>query len=154
MEISRANNSKYIDYIKALFLQYAEALNVDLSFQNFEDELKVLPGKYSEPEGALLIALEDNEPIGCIALRKIDDETCEMKRLFVKPEYRNMRLGKRLVEEIIKEGKQIGYKSMKLDTLKSMESAVKLYKYFGFKETEPYIYNPIKDAIYMELKLV
>lgn len=154
MEIYRANNSKYITYIQALFLQYAEALNIDLSFQNFEDELKALPGKYSEPEGALLIALEDNEPLGCIALRKIDEETCEMKRLFVKPEYRNMRLGKRLVEEIIKEGKQIGYKSIKLDTLKSMESAVKLYKSFGFKETESYIYNPIKDAIYMELKLV
>jgi ribosomal protein S18 acetylase RimI-like enzyme len=77
-----------------------------------------------------------------------------MKRLFVKPEYRNMRMGKRLVEEIINEAKRIGYKSMKLDTLKSMESAVKLYKSFGFKETEAYIYNPIEDVIYMELRLV
>jgi len=112
-----------------------------------------LPGKYAPPDGALLIAKSRGKACGCVALRKIDDQVCEMKRLYVRPEFRKHGLGKFLVERIVSEAKIRGYKFMRLDTLATMQSAIKLYKSFGFREIPAYTFNPITEAVYMELKI-
>jgi len=142
-----------IPAIKELFLEYARAIGIDLCFQNFDKELANLPGKYALPDGALLIAKSSSKTCGCIALRKFDDQVCEMKRLYVKPEFRKHGLGKDLVERIINEAKKRGYKFMRLDTLATMQSAIKLYKSFGFYEIPAYTFNPIPNAVYMEKKI-
>ena len=141
-----------IPAIKELFREYARAIGIDLCFQNFDEELASLPGKYALPDGALLIAKSGGNACGCVALRKFDGEICEMKRLYVKPEFRKHGLGKDLVERIISEAKNRGYKFMRLDTLATMPSAIKLYKSFGFYEIPAYTFNPIPEAVYMEKK--
>ena len=153
IEIQTAANGD-IPAIKELFLEYARAIGVDLCFQNFDEELMSLPGKYAPPYGALLIAKSSGKACGCVALRKIDAQVCEMKRLYVKPEFRKHGLGKVLVERIISEAKQRGYKLIRLDTLATMQSAIKLYKIFGFQEIPPYTFNPIPGAVYLELRLI
>jgi GNAT superfamily N-acetyltransferase len=130
--------------VRQLFLEYAASLGIDLCFQGFEQELAGLPGKYAPPEGALILALVDGKPAGCVALRLIDAELCEMKRLG---------LGRALVMRIIEEARTRGYHAMRLDTLSSMVAAQRLYASFGFSYIEPYIYNPVEGAQYMELKL-
>lgn len=147
------NKKEDMKYAEILFSEYEYSLPFELDFQDFDKELRELPGKYSEPSGAIVIAFESIIPIGCIALRKIEDNICEMKRLYIKPEYRRKGLGRQLVQEIINIAIDKGYKSMRLDTLESMEGAVDLYRSLGFNEIEPYIYNPFEDAVYMELKL-
>jgi ribosomal protein S18 acetylase RimI-like enzyme len=141
-----------IPSIKKLFQEYAQAIGIDLYFQNFDEELAGLPGRYVPPDGALLIAKSSGKACGCVALRKFDDQVCEMKRLYVKPEFRKHGLGKDLVERIISEAKNRGYKVMRLDTLATMQSAIKLYKSFGFHEIPAYTFNPIPEAVYMEKK--
>jgi GNAT superfamily N-acetyltransferase len=138
-----------LDEIRAMLREYAAWLQVDLCFQNFEQELAVLPGDYAEPRGRLLIA----EGAGCIALRPIDEETCEMKRLYVRPEHRGSGLGKRLVLAIIEEAREIGYRRMRLDTMPKMDSAQKLYAARGFQEIVAYRYNPEPGARFLELDL-
>jgi ribosomal protein S18 acetylase RimI-like enzyme len=151
--IKQVEKPDEIENVKQLFLEYAESLNFDLCFQNFDEELQQLPGRYSPPEGRLLIALNDNKPAGCAALRKHNEHTCEMKRLYVKPEFRHFGLGKILVDKLLDEAKMIGYKKMILDTVPSMESARKIYESIGFKETKPYYYNPQPGTIFMSINL-
>jgi len=153
IKIIKAVTPKEINDIRELFLEYSNSLDFKLDFQNFEDEIKSLPGAYSPPSGKLYLALYKDLPAGCIAVRKIDGEYCEMKRLYVRPEFRGLNIGKALTEIIIHEAKRIGYKFMRLDTVATMASARKLYEKFGFKEIPPYCYNPVKGAVYMELNL-
>lgn len=147
------HDDRMLDEIKALFLEYVESLGVDLSFQGFEQELQTLPGKYGPPHGALILAKVDGKAAGCVALRNISDDICEMKRLFVRQTYRRLGIGKKLVDMIIEEGRRLGYGYIRLDTLASMKRAVELYQSVGFYNIEPYIYNPLEGARYMELKL-
>jgi ribosomal protein S18 acetylase RimI-like enzyme len=151
-EITRAAACD-IPQVRELFLEYARALGFDLCFQDFDGELAALPGKYAEPDGCLLVVKRGNETCGCVALRKLEDQICEMKRLYVKPGFRKHGLGKELVERIINEAKQRGYKFMRLDTLATMQSAIKLYKAYGFYEIPAYTFNPIPEAVYLELRL-
>lgn len=153
MEIIRAASNKDIEVIRALFREYADSLDIDLSFQEFEKELDNLPGEYQSPDGTLLLAMYEGLPAGCVALRKIDRSVCELKRLYVKDNYRKKKIGKILMLEIIKVARNIGYKYMRLDTLSTMEKAIRLYYRIGFKEISPYRYNPIEGALYMELDL-
>lgn len=153
LTLIQAKSQKELGHIRKLFLEYAESLNFNLCFQDFEKELKELPGEYAPPEGSLLLALYENKIAGCVALRKLSEGICEMKRLYVRPAYRGKGLGKKLAVKIIKEARKIGYKKMRLDTIPSMVEAIELYRSLGFKKIEPYRYNPIEGAIYMELKL-
>jgi putative acetyltransferase len=139
--------------VRQLFREYAGSLGIDLSFQGFEEELAALPGKYAPPQGALIVVRHGGDPCACVALRKIDDECCEMKRLYVQPSKRGLGIGRELVERILEEARRRGYRRMRLDTLTSMKSAVKLYRAFGFRDIPPYIYNPMPDALYMEREL-
>ncbi|WP_415471286.1 GNAT family N-acetyltransferase [Clostridium saccharoperbutylacetonicum] len=146
--------------IKELFLEYTEMLvKNDLNFskylevQNYDSELEHLFDKYGLPDGRLYIVKVENEVAGCIGLRKIDNENCEMKRLYVRPEFRGHKIAKKLVEMIIDDAKRIGYKSMLLDTLPFLEEAIYLYKKFGFYEIESYNNSPMDTSIYMKLDL-
>lgn len=153
IKIIQATGKNQIDSAKKLFLEYAESLDFELCFQNFDNELAGLPGDYSPPEGRLYLALNENKPAGCIALRKFKDSVCEMKRLYVRPKFRGKNIGKKLVELLIEDAREIGYKKMVLDTVPSMQTAQKLYKSFGFHEIKPYRINPVKGAVFMELRL-
>jgi GNAT superfamily N-acetyltransferase len=138
-----------LDEIRAMLREYAAWLEIDLFFQNFEQELAGLPGDYVPPRGRLLIA----EGAGCVALRPIDDETCEMKRLYVRADHRGSGLGRRLVLAIIEEARGIGYRRMRLDTMPKMDSAQKLYASLGFRDIAAYRYNPEPGARFLELDL-
>ncbi len=142
-----------IGEVRQLFLEYAQSLPIDLGFQDFESELETLPGKYAPPSGILIIALIDNQAGGCVALRKIEENICELKRLYVREEYRGLGIGRSLIVIIIEEASKLDYRSVRLDTLPTMKKAQALYKSFGFYDIEPYIFNPIKGARFMELKL-
>lgn len=149
--IIQAETSAQIEDARRLFREYEAWLDVDLCFQSFEEELNTLPGKYAQPSGRLLLALENEKPAGCIALRKIEDDICEMKRLYVRDDFRGTGLGKMLIERLIEEAKTIGYKRMRLDTLPDkMPQAVKLYQSYGFQKIEPYYENPHKETLFME----
>ena len=152
-QINAAQSVEQIDTIRLLFLEYAQSLNFDLCFQSFDDELAGLPGDYVPPDGRLLLAMCDDKVAGCVALRKVAQGVCEMKRLWVKPEFRGKKIGRNLAEEIISEARQIGYSIMKLDTIDTMTEAITMYKSMGFSETSAYRYNPIEGAVYLELKL-
>jgi ribosomal protein S18 acetylase RimI-like enzyme len=153
IEIVEANTDDLIAKAKELFQEYAESLGFDLCFQNFDQELEDFPGQYSPPMGRLFLALSENQPIGCVGLRFFEKGVCEMKRLYVRPEFRARKAGRLLTEAAIKASKVIRYEIVRLDTLPSMERANILYKSLGFRQIEPYRHNPIKGAIYMELDL-
>jgi len=154
MRLSRATTPDDIQNARQLFEEYAASLGFSLCFQNFDQELASLPGKYSAPSGCLLLAYSNEQLAGCIALRQLDTETCEMKRLFVRPDFRGARLGKVLVEAIIAEARAIGYKRMCLDTVPGkMDRAIGLYEAIGFRDVEPYYDNPVEGARFMELHL-
>ncbi|NJJ69658.1 GNAT family N-acetyltransferase [Clostridioides difficile] len=142
-----------LENVKLLFTEYSNSLNIDLCFQDFNNELKTLPGKYKKPSGSLILAFVDENLAGCVALKKLEGKICELKRLYVRNQFRGLKIGKILLEEIIEEAKKFGYTHMRLDTLPSMKSAQGLYEKFGFYDIEPYTYNPIERARYMELKL-
>ena len=150
----QAESSAQLEQVRELWREYAHWLEVDLCFQNFEQELKELPGRYALPEGRLLLALSDKRLAGCIALRKIGEGTCEMKRLYVRPEFRGQGIGRRLTTTLIEEARKAGYARMRLDTLPAkMKEAEAVYRKLGFTEIEPYYHNPIAGALYMELAL-
>ena len=135
--------------VRMLFCEYANALDIDLSFQDFATELAELPWEYVE----LLVARRDAEPVGCVALRLIDAETCEMKRLYVRPAARGAGAGRALVEAVVERAAARGFRRMRLDTLPSMRPARELYRAFGFREIEPYRFNPVAGSSFMELEL-
>lgn len=143
----------YIQQIKELIIEYAKWLGRNLSFQNIDDELKDPAKKYTSPEGELLVAVEGEDVLGMIAYHKHSDIRCEMKRLYVKPSCRGMKLGEQLIEELISHARQAGYKEMVLDTIVPLQSAIHLYKKLGFTECEPYYHNPMPDVLYFRKEL-
>ncbi len=154
LKIENITDGHKLVEIRNLFLEYQKAIGIDLCFQNFDQELASLPGDYAPPDGRLLLAWYDSKVAGCVALHKIEDEVCEMKRMYVRPEFRGKGLGRKLAVAIIEEALKIGYQKMKLDTLPVMKEAIALYKSLGFKEVDAYRYNPVEGAMYMELELV
>jgi ribosomal protein S18 acetylase RimI-like enzyme len=154
LEIFKADTENDVEIIRGLFIEYAGSLGFDLGFQNFEEELANLPGEYAKPTGCLLLAKYLDKIAGCVALRKLSDNICEGKRLYVRPEFRGLKIGRKLVEAIIAEARRMGYEFMRGDTISSMEAACRLYKSLGFYEIEAYRYNPLEGAIFLELKLV
>jgi len=142
-----------LDEVRTLFREYHKMLGVDLCFQNYEEELASLPGKYLPPDGRLYLIYLEGKLAGCIALRRFDETRCEMKRLFVRPQFRGLRLGQILAQRIIDDAKAIGYQAMVLDTLRSLESAVTMYRRMGFEEVAPYYDNPLNDVLYFQLTL-
>lgn len=143
----------YIQQIKELIIEYTKWLGRNLSFQNLDDELKDPAKKYTSPEGELLVAVEGEDVLGMIAYHKHSDTRCEMKRLYVKPSCRGMKLGEKLIEELIAHARQAGYKEMVLDTIVPLQSAIHLYKKLGFTECEPYYHNPMPDVLYFRKEL-
>lgn len=143
----------YIQQIKELIIEYTKRLGRNLSFQNLDDELKDPARKYTSPEGELLVAVEGEDVLGMIAYHKHSDTRCEMKRLYVKPSCRGMKLGEKLIEELIAHARQAGYKEMVLDTIVPLQSAIHLYKKLGFTECEPYYHNPMPDVLYFRKEL-
>jgi ribosomal protein S18 acetylase RimI-like enzyme len=181
LEIVKVTEGEDLSHVRKLFLAYADWIGIDLSFQNFNEELENLPGDYAPPDGeltgygsaasasadassgthktgarrggCLLLALYDGKPAGCVAVRQIDDEICEMKRLYALPEFQGLGIGSKLAHAIIAESKRLGYIKMLLDTMPKMAAAQKLYRSLGFKEIEAYRFNPEPGAMFMELDL-
>ena len=153
-DVRQAESPEQIAAIRELFLEYSQSLGFSLCFQSFDKELAGLPGDYAPPEGRLLLATHDRAPAGCVALHKLDSGICEMKRLYVRPQFRGKGLGRALAERVIADAQQIGYKRLRLDTVEPMmRSAVAMYRRLGFREIAPYRENPIAGALYMELQL-
>jgi putative acetyltransferase len=151
--ITSATNPESLALVRRLFEEYAESLDTDLGFQDFPAELAGLPGSYAPPEGRLLLALDGDLPAGCVALRQLDGRICEMKRLYVRPQYRGTGLGRLLAEHVIAEARLAGYRQVRLDTLPSMAPARLLYQQLGFREIPPYRHNPIAGTAFLELML-
>ncbi len=177
MQLVAAHTASYLPSVRQLFEEYAAELQADLDFQGFSHELAELPGKYAPPRGALLLAIESAhagatagaagaapsplliEPhglvtvLGCVALRPLNAQTCEMKRLYVRPAARGRGLGRALSEAIIDTGRSAGYRHMWLDTLSLLKPALELYRALGFKEIPPYYSNPLPGVLYLGLEL-
>ena len=154
LKIIQAISDTHINQVKEMFIEYANNLNIDLEFQDFKQELNNLPGDYSPPTGRLLLAYYKNKLAGCIALRKFNENICEMKRLYIRKEFRSKGIEKALSNQVIKVAIKIKYNYMQLDTLPNMKQAISLYKSLGFKKILPYRYNPIKGAKFFQLKLI
>jgi putative acetyltransferase len=153
IQIIQAESKAHIAAIRELFFEYAAGLGHDLGFQDFERELAGLPGRYGPPRGCLLLALADDGAAGCVALRPLEADVCEMKRMYVRPAFRAGSLGRRLAEAVLGEARRLGYRSIRLDTLTEMRAANRLYESFGFRDIEAYYDNPLPGARYMELAL-
>jgi len=154
LSFAQAGSPAQITQARELFLEYAQSLGFSLCFQNFDKELTDLPGEYSPPAGRLLLAELDGQLAGCVALHKLELGICEMKRLYLRPQFRSKGLGRVLADCIISEARQIGYKRMRLDTVEPvMKDAVGMYRKLGFKEIAPYCSNPMAGTLYMELQL-
>jgi len=153
IQIAEAHAGRNLQEVRKLFEEYAASLEISLDFQDFEDELANLPGTYVPPAGCLLIALWQGKTAGCVALQKISNGICEMKRLYIRPWLRGLKIGRALAEAVIEKAREIGYARMRLDTLQSMERATTMYTALGFREIEPYRYNPIEGTAFMELTL-
>lgn len=153
IEIQPAQLPRDLAEVRKLFVEYADGLDVDLGFQDFESELAALPGKYAPPAGRLLLAWLDGTVVGGVALRPLTPAICEMKRLYVRPQARGTRLGRRLAERICAEARGAGYKRICLDTLPTMIAAQRLYAALGFVPVEPYVFNPIAGTKFLALDL-
>jgi ribosomal protein S18 acetylase RimI-like enzyme len=142
-----------LEVVRSLFREYAGSLEVDLAFQDFDRELAGLPGGYAPPGGRLLLALEGDEPAGCVALRELEPDVAELKRLYVRTAFRGSGWGRRLAERAIEEARSAGYRHLRLDTLPSMAGARRLYGTLGFREIPPYRHNPVPGTAFLELDL-
>jgi len=153
MQLIQASSSEHIQSARQLFEEYAAGLGIDMCFQSFDQELAELPGRYAPPLGRLLLAYSDGKLAGCIALRSLESNICEMKRLFVRPDFRGHGLGRVLVDALVHEARTIGYERMRLDTLPGkMGTAFSLYQSIGFKEIPPYCIS-VEGAKFLELTL-
>jgi putative acetyltransferase len=154
VNIVQAQSLEDIDRTRELFEEYAAWLGLNLCFQNFEKELAELPGEYVPPSGRLFLAFEGEQISGCVALRALGDDVCEMKRLYVRPDFRGKGLGRQLTGVVIDAAREIGYERMRLDTLPGkMDRAIAMYRSLGFREIEPYYNNPVAGATFMEMTL-
>ena len=154
MQITVARTSEHYLAAIGLFKEYAEGLGIDLTFQKFDNELQILPSMYGPPAGELWLVQDGDHFIGCAALRQLNVHTCELKRMFIRPAYRGLHLGRKLMEIALVTAHELGYHFMKLDSLRRLEPAVKLYLSYGFEEIAPYNYNPEADVVYFEKKLL
>lgn len=152
--IRRAATEADLSAARELFREYVDRLDFDLDFQDFEQEMAALPGPYAWPDGAILLAEIDENPVGVVAVKPLEEEgVCEMKRLYVQPDHRNQGVGRALATTILEEAQTLGYDVMRLDTVASMTTARRLYRSLGFEERSPYYHNPLEDAVYMERPL-
>ena len=153
LRIVAADTGESLEIARALFVEYAGSLEFDLDFQGFDDELAGMPGAFGPPDGRLLVAYCKERAAGCVALRKLEKSICEMKRLYVRPQFRGLRVGRALAEDVIETARRIGYTRMRLDTVPSMARAAALYQTLGFKAISPYCHNPIPGTSFLELDL-
>lgn len=153
LQIVKATQPSEVERVRALVLEYAASLGVDLGFQDFAREMQEFPGEYTPPEGCLLLAMSGEAPAGCVGLRPLEPGVCEMKRLYVRPRYRGQGLGQQLARAVIAEARGLGYAAMRLDTLPSMKAAIGMYRELGFEPIAPYYWNPVEGALFFELKL-
>lgn len=153
MHIIQAGTSTDIEQARQLFREYEHVLEVDLCFQGFEAELAGLPGNYAPPRGALLLAVNGRHAVGCIGLRPLTAKICEMKRLYVQPAYRGRNIGRRLAKAVIRQARAAGYSHMRLDTLKRLQKALRLYAALGFQPIPPYCENPLNGVVFLEKRL-
>ena len=152
-EIHAAQFPEHLEVVRAIFREYAASLDIDLGFQDFESELANLPGKFAAPQGRILLAWNEGQVIGCMAMRPLNDTTCEMKRLYLRPSGRGRQLGRQLAMQLCRLAQEAGYRAIRLDTLSSMLAARQLYTSLGFKPIPAYVFNPIEGAIFMECDL-
>ena len=148
-DIRLASSPADVAAVKTLFQEYADFLGIDLCFQDFDEEMATFPQAYD----CLLLARVDGEAAAAVGLKDFGDGACEMKRLYARPAFRGLGLGRRLCVVLIKEARRRGYQVMRLDTLEWLDAAVALYREFGFREIDPYYENPHKGVVYMELPL-
>ncbi|HEY6307574.1 MAG TPA: GNAT family N-acetyltransferase [Candidatus Angelobacter sp.] len=156
LTIFQAETPQQIAAARELMIEYATALGFDLCFQNFDEEMRTLPGKYAPPAGRILLANWNGQAAGVIAMRPLDEAgACEMKRLFVRPAFRGRSLGRALAERLIAEATAIGYRRMRLDTIQgTMDQAIVLYRAMGFYEIPAYYPSPVRETLFLELQLV
>jgi ribosomal protein S18 acetylase RimI-like enzyme len=153
-KIFRAKTDEDFDIAKKLLVEYADSLGFDLGFQDFEQELADLSNHFASSDDCLLLALHESKTAGCVILKRFDNGICEMKRLYVKPSFRGLGIGRALAEAVIKLAQKAGYDCMRLDMVLPRDPARNLYFSLGFKDIQPYRYNPMERAVFMELKLV
>ena len=153
MELKAVTSLKDLEEVRVLLREYAASLDFDLCFQGFEQELADLPGKYAPPDGRLWLATCAAGPAGCVAIRKLDEGICEMKRLYVRPSLRGAGVGRLLASTAIAQARDMGYRLMRLDTAPSMTAAIALYRSLGFRQIAPYCHNPLPGALFLELRL-
>jgi ribosomal protein S18 acetylase RimI-like enzyme len=153
MQIIEAVSPEQIAAVRELFVEYSRALDVDLCFQGFEQELAELPGRYAPPEGRLLLAMDGDAVAGCVGLRQLENGVSEIKRLYVRPAFRGQGTGRRLGEAVIAAARQAGYARVRLDTLPSMKAAIALYRSLGFQDAKPYYETCGVHSVFMELEL-
>lgn len=154
MQIVPAHDAEHLPTARELFQEYADGMGINFCFQGFTEELAALPGKYAPPDGRLLVAECEGLHVACVASRKIAEGICEMKRLYVRPAFRGLGIGRVLAQAVIQSARDCGYRAMKLDTLASMKTAVTLYESLGFRRTAAYYDNPLPDVVYFELQLL
>lgn len=153
VEIRTARDAADVEAARVLILEYARSLPFGLEFQDFESEVASLPGEYGPPRGRILLARVGGELAGCVALRPWGEGRCEMKRMYVRPQFRGAGAGRALAGAVMEEARAIGYESMRLDTVPGMDAALGLYRSLGFREIPPYRHNPIPGAVYLEASL-
>ena len=153
IQVFHAVTETHISIARELFVEYAKSLSIDRCFQNFDKEVAGLPGEYSLPGGCLLLAMSDSKIAGCVALKKISDDVCEMKRLYVRPEFRGKGIGRRLTTEIMEQARATGYYQVRLDTLPSMKEAITMYRSLGFEDIAPFRDLLVPGALFMQARL-